>query len=249
MSKYYNPKRNAKWNYGGENWKLSRSKIALFLECPKCFYLDNKLGVRRPPGFPFKINDAVDELLKKEFDIHRAKNKQHPLQEEYEIDARPVTHEELDTWRENFKGIQYEHPETGMTITGAIDDLWINSEDEYIVVDFKATSSKDEITELNKDHHEGYKRQLEIYQWLLRQKGYKVSNTGYIVYANGRTDLKAFDGKVEFDVTLIAHEGNDDWVEKAIKAAYKCLQSDTVPESGEDCDFCNYRQAVKDLGY
>ncbi|MEY2702863.1 MAG: hypothetical protein RLY43_1501, partial [Bacteroidota bacterium] len=30
--------RDSRWNYGGSNWKLSRSKIDLFIECPRCFY-------------------------------------------------------------------------------------------------------------------------------------------------------------------------------------------------------------------
>jgi len=56
----YNPNRNADWNYGGKKWRLSRSKIDFFTECPRCFYLDNKLGTKRP-GFPsFNLNIAVD---------------------------------------------------------------------------------------------------------------------------------------------------------------------------------------------
>lgn len=247
MSQYYNSKRKEDWNYGGSKWKLSRSKLELFIDCPKCFYLDNKLGTKRPPGYPFNINSAIDHLLKKEFDIHRAKGESHPLIEKYGVNARPVHHEKLDIWRENFVGVEYTHPETGMTISGAIDDLWINSKDEYIVVDYKATSVNDKIEELNKDHHEGYKRQMEIYQWLLRRNKLTVSDTGYFVYANGKKDAKAFDGKLEFDVTLIAYEGNDDWVEQAIKDAHKCLNSNTIPESGDDCDYCAYREAVREI--
>lgn len=55
-------------------FKLSRSKIELFINCPRCFYLDRRLGVGQPPGYPFTLNSAIDKLLKKEFDIHR-KNK------------------------------------------------------------------------------------------------------------------------------------------------------------------------------
>ena len=84
---------------------------------------------------------------------------------------------------------------------------------------------------------------MEIYQWLLRQNGYKVSNMGYFVYCNGDTDKEAFDGKLEFDITLIPYKGNDDWVEDAIKDAYKCLQSNKMPKSGKDCDFCAYFDA------
>jgi len=244
MSSYYQPHRKADYNYGGNLWKLSRSKIDLFLNCPRCFYLDNKLGVKRPPGYPFSLNSAVDHLLKKEFDIHRAKNKQHPLLERYGVDARPVIHKDLDEWRENFKGVKFFHKPTGMTISGAIDDLWINSKDEYIVVDYKSTSKDEEIVALDKDWQDGYKRQMEVYQWLLRQNGYKVSDTGYFVYCNGITDKQAFDAKLEFDVTLIAYTGSDSWVETTIEKIKKCLDSDLIPDSGDDCDYCEYREAV-----
>jgi hypothetical protein len=77
-----------------------------------------------------------------------------------------------------------------------------------IVVDYKATSSENKPT-LDAEYRQGYKRQMEVYQWLVRQNGFKVSNTGYFVYANGRKDLKAFDGKLEFDVDLLDYEGDD----------------------------------------
>lgn len=196
MSQYYNSQRkrglydpNSK-----EPFKLSRSKIDLFLECPRCFYLDRKLGVGRPPGFPFALNSAVDALLKQEFDVHRAEGKKHPLQEKYGVDAIPVAHDELDKWRHNFTGVQFLHPETNFLVFGAIDDLWQNSQGEYIVVDYKSTSKNEKITKLNKSWQDGYKRQMEIYQWLLRKNGYKVSDTGYFVYCNGKTDKEAFDG-------------------------------------------------------
>ena len=47
-------------------YKLSRSKVDFFLNCPRCFYMDRRLGVGRPPGFPFNLNSAVDNLLKNE---------------------------------------------------------------------------------------------------------------------------------------------------------------------------------------
>ena len=108
------------------------------------------------------------------------------------------------------------------------------------MVDYKATSKNGKIEALDQDWHIGYKRQMEIYQWLLRKNGYKVSNTGYFVYCNGDTDKKAFDGKLEFDITLIAYEGNDDWVEKAIIDAHKCLMGDQIPPASSDCDYCAY---------
>ena len=85
---------------------------------------------------------------------------------------------------------------------------------------------------------------MEIYQWLLRQNKYKVSNTGYFVYCNGKADKEAFDSKLEFDITLISYKGNDNWVEKIIIEAHKCLNSDDIPKSGDDCDYCSYIDAI-----
>lgn len=230
MSQYYNSQRT-KGMYdpsSSEPFKLSRSKIDLFISCPRCFYLDRKLGVGRPPGFPFALNSAVDALLKQEFDTYRANGTKHPLIEKYGVDATPVPHEDLDKWRHNFTGIQHLHEPTNLLIFGAIDDLWQNSKGEYIVVDYKSTSKDEEITELNKEWQDGYKRQMEVYQWLLRQNGYKVSDTGYFVYCNGKADKKAFDAKLEFDVTLIPYTGKDSWVEKTINEIHECLNSDNI---------------------
>jgi hypothetical protein len=98
MSEYYNPKRtrNLYDPNSAEPFKLSRTKIDLFLNCPRCFYIDRRLGVGQPPGFPFALNSAVDKLLKKEFDIFRTKGEPHPLITENGVVARPVSHEELD---------------------------------------------------------------------------------------------------------------------------------------------------------
>lgn len=192
------------------------------------------------------MNTAVDHLLKKEFDIHRTKGTQHPLIEKYGVDARPVAHKDLDKWRANFVGIQYLHKPTNLLITGAIDDLWQNSKEEYIVVDYKATSKDADITELNAEWQDGYKRQMEIYQWLLRQNGYRVSDTGYFVYCNGKTDRKAFDAKLEFDVTLIPYTGKDGWVDKTLIKAQKCLSSDKIPTADPQCDYCSYVEAINE---
>lgn len=247
MSEYYNPKRTTRLYdpNSQEPFKLSRSKIELFIECPLCFYLDRRLGVGRPPGFPFALNSAVDTLLKKEFDIHRAKNTTHPLIQKYGVDARPVAHQELNRWRENFKGIEFLHPTTNFVVTGAIDDLWINSQGEYIVVDYKSTSKEERIESLNKAWQDGYKRQMEIYQWLLRKNGLQVSSTGYFVYCNGITDKAGFDAKLEFEITLIPYIGDDSWVEGALKDAKTCLDAGSSPEPAKDCDYCAYRAEAK----
>ena len=250
MSEYYNSRRNRNLfePKSSEPFKVSRSKIDLFLNCPLCYYLDARLGVARPPGFPFALNSAVDALLKKEFDIHRAKKRPHPLMNAYGLkNVIPFEHEDLELWRSNFKGIRFVHEPTNLIVTGAIDDIWQNIETgEVIIVDYKSTSKEEKVS-LDKDWQIGYKRQMEIYQWLFRMNDFKVSPTGYFVYCNGKTDREAFDAKLEFDIDLIAYTGDDSWIEKALNDLKQCLLSEKPPKPAESCDYCSYRKSARDV--
>lgn len=103
MSQYYkNPKRgrNIYDPTSDKPFKISRSKIDAFLECKRCFYIDRRIGIGRPPGYPFSLNVAVDTLLKKEFDVHRVKKSKHPLMTKYGVDAIPFEHGDWDEWIE-----------------------------------------------------------------------------------------------------------------------------------------------------
>ena len=245
MSQYYKPNRNPDYSFGGSKWTLSRSKIDLFMECRRCFYIDNKLGVARPPGYPFNLNSAVDALLKKELDVHRARGTQHPLAAAYGIDAVPFAHAKMDEWRDALRnGIKTVHKQTGLVVRGGVDDIWVNKDGELIVIDYKATSKDAKIESLDEEWHRGYKRQLEVYQWLLRRNGFKVSDMGYWFYANATKDREAFDGRLDFDLTLVPYKGSDSWVEGALIDLKACLDADALPEAAGDCDYCRYRQAA-----
>lgn len=249
MSDYYNPKRKRNIYEPGSKlpFRLSRSKIDLFVSCPRCFYLDRRLGVSQPPGYPFSLNSAVDALLKKEFDIHRKEKTSHPLMKKYGIDAVPFAHEKIDAWRDSLRrGITVNIEGTNVVVTGGVDDLWQDKNGNIIIVDYKATSKSGEVS-LDASWQDGYKRQIEIYQWLFRKNGFNVSDTGYFVYCNGNSDKEAFDGRLEFDVKIIPYKGNDSWVEGTIYEAIKCLNSSIIPNSGEDCDYCKYREAAREV--
>lgn len=220
-------------------FKISRSKIDFFIECPRCFWLDRVKGIKRPDTFPFQINKAVDELMKTEFDGYRNDKKPHPWMVEHKIDAIPYLHKDLDKWRQNFIGIQSLHKSTNLLVFGAVDDIWIKPNGELIVVDYKATAKKTEVS-LDADWQIVYKRQIEVYQWLLRQNGFKVNDKGYFVYANGISDAEGFYNKVEFRTKIIDYKGDDSWIDGKLKEIKKTLELDVIPRHSETCTYCQY---------
>ena len=225
-------------------FKLSRSKVDNFVSCKRCFYIDRRLGVGHPPGFPFNINSAVDELLKKEFDQYRDAGKPHPYMDSVSRNLIPYKHDQLDEWRENFKGVQYLHEETNLIFTGAVDDLWLDIDsEEVIVVDYKATAKNSEVT-IDADWQQGYRRQMDFYQWLLRKNGLKVSDVGYFVYCNGDKQKPSFDQKIHFDVSVLEYKGDGSWIEETILQIKELLNQDNVPNYSDDCDYCTYIQDV-----
>ena len=251
MSMSYRYQRSQPYQPGQTKpYKISRSKIELFTQCPRCFWLENRLKIKRPSGPPFKINSAIDGLLKKEFDSYRVEKKPHPIMSDNGLQAVPYQHDQLDTWRANFTGVSTLHEPTNFHVFGAVDDIWVDDDGQLMVVDYKATAKDAEIT-IDADWQIMYKRQMEIYQWLLRQNGFTVSDTGYFVYANGRLDADSFDNKVEFRTKLIPYTGNSDWVDDSLEQIKQTLEADMPPVGtaamGGPCDFCSYARSRTEL--
>jgi hypothetical protein len=235
-----------------EPFKVSRSKIELFKQCPRCFYLDTRLKIKRPSGPPFNINKTIDELFKKEFDRHREAGTPHPIMTSTSLEGViPYQHADLNKWRYNFTGVVALHKPTNLHVFGAIDDVWVNEAGELIVVDYKATSKASGVS-IDSDWQISYKRQMEVYQWLLRQNGFTVSDTGYFVYTNARIDVEGFGDQLEFTTKLIPYTGNDAWIEPTLQKMKDCMEADSMPPVGTaamggPCDFCEYAKSRTEL--
>ena len=196
------------------------------------------------PGWA--LNSAVDALLKNEFDLLRKNGEKHELMEKYGIDAVPFDHPDLPEWRDDFHhwvGASVIHQPTNLQICGIIDDVWINPQEELLIVDYKTTSTTKEIS-LEDEYKQGYKKQMEVYQWIFRQMGFAVNGTGYFVFANAGKNRPKFDGRLEFELEIIAHEGDTSWVEPTIFKIKECLDSDQIPPAGPDCEYCRYRELI-----
>src|SRR5665213_2138937 len=212
-------------------YRVSRSKIDLFIQCPRCFWLGARLKIKRPSSPPFRINSAIDELYKKEFDVHRKNQTTHPICDTYKLKLVPFKHEKMDEWRDALRrGVTHLHEPTNLMVTGGVDDVWVDlSTNELVVVDYKATAKNGEVS-LDAGWQDGYKRQIEVYQWLFRANGFKVKDSGYFVYTNARLDADGFGDKLEFKTKLIEYKGSDSWVEGILKKMKTCLESDEIPQ-------------------
>jgi hypothetical protein len=235
--------------------KLSRSGLEQHMRCPRCFYLQRTLKISPPSFPPLTLAIATDALLKNEFDAIRGTEAMHPLWVEHGLNVRAFAHPDIDKWRHNFTGMQTTH-KSGVLIYGAVDDVWQDRETgELIIVDYKSTSKQGDPSIDEGGWGDSYKRQMEIYQWLFRQAGHTVSNTGYFLYVNGlkdrvfydRLEDGSIDGVMRFKTTMIAYEGNDDWVEGAVDRAVDCFLGDQIPESGEDCELCTHMNKRMEL--
>ena len=230
--------------------KLSRSAVELSLNCKRCFVLQYKYRVSLR-SLPFTLNSAVDNLCKNEFDYYREKEKPHPLFIEKGIDAVPFKHPDIDKWRNFRQGISFTDPVNGFNFYGAIDDVWVKPSGELIISDVKSTSKK--VFDWDKtwseyDYPKGYRRQLEMYQWLFRKNGFKVSDIAYLVYYNGLRDEPKFDQVLKFDLHLVTLKCNADWVEKSIIRAKNLLALEELPCGSSRCDTCQYLKKRWEVG-
>ena len=224
-----------------EPFKISRAKIEDFIRCPRCFVLDSKHGVKRPQSIPFTLNNAVDSLLKKEFDLYRATAEVPPIVAAAGLDLVPFSHPELDKWRANFTGIRYTTPDGRFLITGAVDDIWVDRKGVLTVVDYKATGRAEAVKVLGEGgFYNSYRRQLEVYQWLLRKNGFEVSDTAYWLYTTATQKQDGFHNELKFESNLVSHQGSDHWIEGVLDDIYANLNEPEIAGPGDDCDLCRF---------
>ena len=224
-----------------DSFRLSRSKIEDFIRCPRCFVLAVRHGVKKPKGVPFTLNLAVDNLMKKEFDLYREKAEVHPIAKQAGLNLVPFKHKDLDTWRSNFRGIEALTNDERFVVAGAIDDVWVDPEGVLFVVDYKATGRPQVVTELGEGgFYDGYRRQMEIYQWILRKMGFVVSSTGYWVFVTATQKQDGFDGVLRFESSLVEYEGDSSWVDNILDSIFANLNEPEVAGPNEGCDFCEF---------
>lgn len=256
-----------------EPYELSRGRLEGFLNCEACFWLDRVRGVKFPSIPGFLLNTNTDTLLKKDFDQFRGKGP-HPVMAKAGLShLRPFLHEDIEKWESSLhfgsspNHFNTIHQETNILFGGGLDDVWENLETgELHVVDYKSTAQMsmapaplDESfiappkDPNKKDYKAGYRRQMEMYQWILRRKGFSVSDTGYFLYVDGQhvNESGMIDSEnpsqawMRFKTAIIPYIGNEAWVEEALVRAKRTLEKEDCPLHSEECEHGKFIEQVR----
>lgn len=222
--------------------KISRSGLKLFLDCPRCFWLDLHHKIKRPPGYPYTLSAAVDYLVKQEFDKYRATGDLPPVFANAELDAKLYAGEELSEWRNNFKGISYFNEDLNAILYGAVDDVLEFSDGSLAVVDYKSSGSK-EIT-----IYDDYQKQMDVYTHILNRKGFQTQPHAYFVFYQVQKDGGGFKNVLPFKEMLKTVDVHPDWVEDVFERAVETARQDTPPVNPNHCDHCHYVEMASHYG-
>jgi len=211
--------------------KLSPSSLNLYLECPHCFWLEKRRGIKRPPPYPYALNTAVDVLLKEEFDRYRAENKSHPLLLAHKIPAKLFPNQNLlNQWRSNFAGLRYFDSELEATIFGAVDDVLEFEDGKLAPMDYKSTGSA--VATI----YDRFQLQMDIYTYLLEKNGFLTPRKGYLAFyivdkGNG------FGDRLPFRKELHEIDTNPSDVPEIFKEAVALLRREMPPPHSPDCKY------------
>ena len=232
-------------------YELSRSRIENFVKCPACFYMQQVEGIQFPSIPGFNINEATDVLLKRDFDIYRESQEPHPYLQS--LDLRhliPFQHPEFEQWTQSLHfgaagRMNTVHEETHLKVGGGLDDVWLNMQSGQLhIVDYKSTSQKSagKLIDLNDPWKASYKRQMDLYVWVMRRKGFDVSDIGYFLYCDGdRFSDYQFLGDecavMKFKMQLIPYEVDISWIESTLRRIRECLHSIRRPPHSANCEY------------
>mgnify|MGYP001615034827 FL=1 len=217
---------------------LSASSLALFNECPRCFYLQVKEGIRRPQGIPMPLYNKMDFLVKNYFDGFRAKGEL-PPQLEGLVEGKLFDNQELlKKWRNWRTGLTFIDKKADAKLVSALDDCLVSEDNRFLPLDYK---SKGEIRD---DSHIFHQNQLNIYTWLLDENGYPAKDVGYLVFF---APLEIQNNNlIRFDIIPKRIETSKDNARELFYKAVNLLAG-PMPEKHENCDYCRWIGDVHDI--
>ena len=129
---------------------------------------------------------------------------------------------------------------------------WYNKETKELhVVDYKSTSTKTKgkSVSLSGWWKNAYKRQMDLYVWVMRQKGFDVSDEGYFLYCDGDrfSDydfLGTQNAVMKFKMSLLPYTVDRSWIEPTLFNVKKCLDGQRCPDHDLYCEYGHFLKQV-----
>ena len=240
----YDPQNN-------EPYELSRSRVENFIKCPACFYMQQVEYISFPSIPGFLLNEATDILLKRYFNRYRLAQEAPPFLADRGMGHLiPFQHENFELWTQSlhYGAAGRMHTiveELNLKIGGGLDDVWLNTETGQLhIVDYKSTSQTkpDQTINLDGPYKAAYKRQMDLYVWVLRRMGFDVSGLGYFLYVDGDRFAEADfiqgpNARMEFKCSLIRYETDQTWIDNTLWEIRNVLDMPDRPRHNDNCEF------------
>jgi len=218
--------------------RLSPSTLNLFLECPKCFWLQFRADIHRPQGPFSSLPSGMDSLIKKYFDQYRLLG-QLPPELAGKVDNAQLFPdlESLNQWRSWRTGLVYQDQASGAALSGAIDELLVK-DGQYIPTDYKTRGY-----DVKEGGENFYQNQLNCYALLLRENNLPDAGYAWLVYWIPKEISEG--GIVKFMIDLKKVKTNTEEALRVLRSAANLLAG-PMPSSHSQCAFCSWGAALTD---
>lgn len=216
--------------------QLSNSSLSVFCDCPRCFFLDKKLGIPRPRGIFSSLPGGIDKILKEQMDANRGKLPEMlrvPETAGYVLFDDPALMKKYRHWKSS--PLKYTDA-AGNVLVGALDDL-LHSPTAGL---FAAHDWKTKGSEPNQAYCEQYyQRQIDIYTLLGQAGGLKMADFGTLGYFWPIGTLSG----IRFLTKTFVLKANPEAAKKSFNDAIACLNSYLTPPAKFGCEYCSYTVA------
>lgn len=205
--------------------------IALFNDCPHCFWTHYREGIKRPRGIYPSLPSGMDIVIKEYFDLYRGKL---PPELVGEVKGNLIKDVQLiNQWRHWQTGLKYPVKALNAELFGALDDCSYDGK-KYYPIDYKTRGFAPKV----KDSVIYYEHQLDAYALLLEANGYPTGRYGYLVYY---WPFKVRKNKqIEFNVEVIKLRINVTRAKTTFENAVRCIKG-LKPAKSPHCEYCNWR--------
>lgn len=212
---------------------LSPSRLGLFAECARCFWLAERRDLGRPSR-PFPtLPVGMDREIRAHFDRHRARGELPPALEG-RVDEHLHPGQAFLAGARDWRAAPRLVDETlGVVLRGGVDDLLETHDGRLVVLDYKTRGSPPE----GDGAPRYYRRQLSLYHLMLEAAGHPIAGHAYLLYYHPVAVTDG--GAATFETELVRVEVDLRAARRLLDDAVAALDG-PLPPPGADCEYCEW---------